>query len=118
MFKFETLEIWKESVKFVKEIYDLTKKFPNWETYNITSQLTRAALSTSLNIAEGSSRKSKLDFKRFIQISTGSVYEVITCLFIAKDQKYITDEDFKIIYKRCEELSKMLYGFSAYLDKP
>ena len=68
MFKFETLDIWKEAVKFISEIYHLTKKFPNWETYSLTSQLTRAATSISLNIAEGSSRESKKDFKRFIQI--------------------------------------------------
>lgn len=73
MFKFESLEIWKESVSFASELYELTHKFPNWETYNLTAQLTRAATSVSLNIAEGSSRASKKDFNRFIQISVGSL---------------------------------------------
>ena len=66
MFKFETLDIWKESIKFISEIYKLTKKLPRFELFNLTSQLTRAAVSISLNISEGSSRKSKIDFKRFI----------------------------------------------------
>ncbi len=117
MFKFETLDIWKEAVKFVSEIYDLIKKFPNWETFNLTSQLTRAAISISLNIAEGSSRKSKKDFQRFVQIALGSLNEVVTCLYIARDQKYIDFKDFDTTYGRCEHISKMLYGFTNYLER-
>ena len=116
MFKFETLEIWKEAVKFISEIYQLTKKFPNWESFNLTSQIVRAATSISLNIAEGSSRKSKLDFKRFVQISLGSLNEVVTCLYIARNENYISREDFDTVYVRCEQISKMLYGFVKYLD--
>ena len=104
MFKFETLDIWKESVKFIPEVYALTKKFPNWESYSLTSQFTRAAVSISLNIAEGSSRTSKKDFKRYIQISLGSLNEVITCLYIAKNEKYISTKDFSEAYKKCEQI--------------
>ncbi len=117
MFKFETLDIWKEAVKFASEIYDLIKKFPKSEMFGLTSQLTRAAVSISLNIAEGSSRKSKIDFKRFIQISLGSLNEVVTCLYIAKNQSYIDDKDFNGAYARCEQISKMLYGFMRYLSE-
>ena len=116
MFKFETLEIWKEAVKFISEIYELTKKFPNWETYRLTSQLTRATTSISLNIAEGSSRSSKKDFKRFIQISLGSLNEVVTCLYVARNEKYINVKEFNEAYQRCEQISKMLYGFKKYLE--
>ena len=117
MFKFETLDVWKEAVKFVSEIYGLIKKFPNWETFNLTSQLTRAAVSISLNIAEGSGRKSKKDFQRFVQVSLGSLNEVVTCLYIARDQKYIDPKDFDEAYGRCERISKMLYGFINYLER-
>lgn len=117
MFKFETLDIWKEAVKFLSEIYKITKKFPNWETYGLTSQLTRAAMSISLNIAEGSSRESKKEFKRFIQISLGSLNEVVTCLYAAKNEKYIDDKEFKGVYEKCEKISKMLYGFHKYLER-
>ena len=117
MFKFESLEIWQESVKFASEIYRLTKIFPNWESFGLTSQLNRAGVSISLNIAEGSSRGSKIDFRRFIQIAVGSLNEVVTCIYIAKDQDYITKNDFDKVYKRCEQLSKMLYGFINYLNK-
>lgn len=83
--------------------------------FGLTSQLTRAAVSISLNIAEGSSRKSKVDSKRFIQISLGSLNEVVTCLCIAKNQGYVDNKDFDNAYARCEQLSKMLYGFMRYL---
>ena len=102
MFKFESLEIWKESVKFIPEIYEVVESFPNWETFNLTSQFTRAAVSISLNIAEGPSRNSKKDFKRFIQISLGSLNEVVTCLYIAHNQKYIDSNKFNKIYGKCE----------------
>lgn len=117
MFKFESLEIWQESVKFISEIYKLTKNFPNWETFSLTSQLNRAAISISLNVAEGSGRGSKIDFRRFIQIAIGSLNEVVTCIYIAQDQNYITKIEFEKTYKRCEQLSKMLYGFVNYLNK-
>lgn len=117
MFKFESLDIWKESVKFIGEIYKLVSKFPNWETFSLTSQLTRAACSISLNIAEGSGRESKKDFKRFIHMAIGSLNEVVTCLYIAADQKYIKPEEFKEVYAKCEQISKMLYGFVKYLDR-
>ena len=117
MFKFETLDIWKEAVKFVSDIYVLIKKFPNWETFCLTSQLTRAAVSISLNIAEGSSRKSKKDFQRFIQVSLGSLNEVVTCLYVARNQEYIDSKDFNDAYGKCEHISKMLYGFINYLER-
>lgn len=117
MFKFESLEVWKKSVEFAAYIYELIKDFPNWESYNLTSQIARAAVSISLNIAEGSSRTSKVDNKRFIQMSIGSLNEVVTCLYIAKTQKYVKDAKFKEAYEKCEEISRMLYGFSKYLEK-
>lgn len=117
MFKFETLDIWKEAVKFTTEIYELVRKFPKSEMFGLTSQLTRAAISISLNIAEGSSRKSPVEFKRFTQISIGSLNEVVTCLYISSNQKYITKEDLNKVYAKCEQISKMLYGFTKYLDQ-
>ncbi len=85
--------------------------------YNLEDQIKRAAISVSLNIAEGSAKKSKIDFRRFIQISRGSLNEVVTCLYIAKNQKYISKEAFDKTYQRCEQISKMLYGFMEFLEK-
>ncbi|MBI3601838.1 MAG: four helix bundle protein [Candidatus Omnitrophica bacterium] len=114
MFKFETLDIWKESVKFADEIYQVVR---NSSDYSLNDQIKRAANSIALNIAEGTGRGSKNDFKRFIQISIGSLYEVVTCLYIMKNHKDITQEAFTRLYERSQQLSKMLHGFMSYLEK-
>lgn len=98
-YRFENLEIWKISRKFVVEIYKLTEKFPSDERFGLTSQLRRAAISIALNIAEGSDRKSDIDFKRFLRISLGSIEETITGLYIALDLKFIVQKDFNNIYE-------------------
>ena len=114
-FKFENLNIWKESIKFASEVYALTKKFPKSEQYGLTSQLNRAAVSISLNIAEGEGRNSDADLSRFIQIAVGSINEVVTILYIALNQKYIEKSEFDKFYGRCEQISKMLHSFRNYL---
>lgn len=116
-FKFEELKIWEEAVKFSSEIYTLTKKFPKEEQFGITSQLNRAAVSVSLNIAEGEGRGSDPDLSRFIQIAIGSLNEVVTILYICKEQNYIDQKEFDLFYKRCEQISKMLHAFRNYLKK-
>ncbi len=116
-FKFEELKIWQEAVKFANDIYALAKKFPKVEQFGLTQQLTRAVVSISLNIAEGQGRNSSADFSRFIQMSIGSVNEVVTILYIASEQKYMNKQEFNILYNKCEELSKMLYSFRKYLKQ-
>lgn len=116
-FKFEELKIWKEAVKFSGEIYALTKKFPKSEEYGLINQLNRAAVSISLNIAEGEGRNSDAELSRYLQIAIGSLYEVVTILHIAQEQKYITEKEFISLYERSEYLSKMLHSFRNYLKR-
>ena len=116
-FKFEELKVWQESVRFASEIYTLTKKFPRREEFGIISQLNRAAVSISLNIAEGEGRNSDADLSRFIQIAIGSLNEAVTILYISLEQKYIDKTEFDLFYKRCENISKMLHAFRNYLKK-
>ncbi len=114
-FKFEKLRIWKESVSFSSAIYSLTKRLPKSEEFGLVSQLNRAAVSMSINIAEGQGRGSDAEFSRFIQISIGSLNEVVTLLFICLEQKYIAQASFDSYYKECEKLSKMLFSFRSFL---
>jgi len=116
-FKFEKLKIWEEAVKFAGEIYAVTRAFPETEKFGLTSQLNRAVVSISLNIAEGEGRHSNNDFARFIQISIGSLNEVVTLLHIVLEQKYINKNDFDNLYERCESISKQLHAFRNYLKK-
>ncbi|MDD5565343.1 MAG: four helix bundle protein [Candidatus Omnitrophica bacterium] len=115
VFKFEELKVWQEAVKFSSEIYKLTQSFPKEEQFGLISQLNRAAVSISLNIAEGSGRRSDPDLSRFIQISIGSLNEVVTLLHICREQSYISQDKFEEFYAKCEHLSKMLHAFRNYL---
>lgn len=84
MFTFEKLETWHKAIDFADMVYSVTKSFPGDERFGLTSQMRRAAVSISSNIAEGSSRFSKTDFARFLEIATGSVFEVVSQSFLAR----------------------------------
>jgi four helix bundle protein len=85
MFNFEKLDVWKKSIVLASTVYTLTKPFPNDERFGLTSQMRRAAVSLSSNVAEGCSRSSKADFRRFVEIATGSAFELISQAHIARD---------------------------------
>lgn len=101
----------------VKEIYLLSEKFPKSELHGLTSQTRRAAVSVPLNIVEGFSRNSKLQFKNFINIAFGSINELKVCLEIASDLKYIDQSKFNYILNQTEEVSKMLSSFKKSLSR-
>ena len=77
------LKIWQKGFEIAINAFKLIAAFPKEEKYGISSQITRAAVSISSNIAEGSSRKSEKDYNRFIEISLGSTFELETQLLIA-----------------------------------
>ena len=79
----------------VTEIYKITKTFPAPEMYGLTSQLRRSAVSIPSNIAEGYGRNSTNDYKRFLQIAVGSLYEVQTQIEIAFNLKYLDEQSIK-----------------------
>jgi len=89
---FKKLEVWKLSYEFGKKIYKITTNFPKEETYSITSQLRRAALSISANIAEGTGRSSDKDFSRFLYIAMGSLKECENFILMSKDFNYISQQ--------------------------
>jgi four helix bundle protein len=70
-----------------------------------------------LNIAEGFARRTNRQFRQFLFIAHGSAAEVQAALYIALDQNYIVQDEFKILYRETDEVSKMISGFIKYLDK-
>jgi four helix bundle protein len=116
MFNFEKLDLWQKAIVFADSIYSETRHFPAEERFGLTNQMRRAGVSISSNIAEGSSRMSQTDFARFIEIATGSVFEVTSQAFIAKKQGLLSEEKFRAIYRGAEELSRMLSGLRKSLS--
>ncbi len=116
MFNFEKLDTWNEALNFAHLVYSLTKALPDSERFGLTAQMRRAAVSVPSNIAEGSSRSSRQDFARFIEIASGSLYEVVTQSALAKRQQFISEDDFQHIYLAADKLSRMLAGLRRSLD--
>jgi len=84
-FRFEKLTVWQSARALAGEVYATTKSFPRDEVFGLISQLRRAAVSVSTNIAEGSGRNSDADFAHFLEIAYGSAMEVASLLYVAAD---------------------------------
>ena len=105
---YEDLEIYKRSYKLALKIHERTKKFPEEERYDITSQIRRCSKSIPTNIAEGYGRQSRDEFKRFARISLDSCNEMQVHLSFCKDLGYINSEEYEIYQKEYNEVGKML----------
>ena len=115
-FNFEELDVYKKAIDFVSNIYLVTKGFPKEETFGLTSQLRRAAVSIPSNISEGSSRTRK-DFGHFIDIARGSLFECVTLLQISVRQNHIGEEKYAALRSNLTELSKMLSGLKKSVSR-
>ena len=115
VFNFEKLEVWHKALDFAELNYRVTSGFPTEERFGLTNQIRRAGASVPSNIAEGSSRTSRSDFGRFIEIATGSVFEVVSHVSVAKRLDFISDADFRRVYTAAEEQSRMLSGLRTSL---
>jgi four helix bundle protein len=116
-YRFEKLNVWTESRNFIRDIYLVINDFPSKEIFILGDQLKRAAISIALNIAEGSDKKSDRDFIRFLRISLGSLNEVVTALYIAKDLNYLNDKTFQKLYLNANKLSAMINALIAKLNE-
>ncbi|WP_424492779.1 four helix bundle protein [Salinimicrobium sp. GXAS 041] len=115
-FNFEDLEVYKKSLIFTDLVYRVTREFPKEETYGLISQFRRAAVSISLNIAEGSAG-SKREFSRYLGIASGSLRECVVCITIAEKQLFITSIQQTEMRANLVEISKMISGLKNYLEK-
>ena len=115
MFTFEKLDVWQKAIDFADLVYNHTRNFPADERFGLTNQMRRAAVSISSNIAEGTSRMSQTDFARFIEIATGSVFEVVSQSFICRRQGFLNEENFRAMYTAGDEIGRMLSGLQKSL---
>lgn len=116
MFGFEKLEVWQKAIAFADTVYSVTRSFPSDERFGLTNQMRRAAVSISSNIAEGSARLSRKDFSRFIEIASGSLFEVVSQAHVGRNQAFLSEEQFRTLYSAAEEQSRMLSGLRRSLS--
>lgn len=115
MFRFETLDIWKEAVRYAVEVFHYTETLAKQYQFSLGEQLNRAALSPSNNIAEGSGSESEKDFRNFLNIAIRSVYEVVSALTVAKEKGLISNDMYKKFYQDGEILAKRIRAFRQTL---
>jgi four helix bundle protein len=109
---FQDLIVWQKAHQFVLSTYRLTESFPRSELYGLTSQFRRAAISISANIAEGFSKRSKLDKARLMNIAQGSLEESRYYLILAQDLGYAETHD---LAAQLAEVSKLLNAYISGL---
>ena len=100
-----------------RQVYQATKGFPKEELFGLTSQLRRASVSVSSNIAEGSGRNSDADFAHFLEIAYASLMEVVSQLYLALDETYLSQDAFDSIADAAQTLAAKLVSLSKSLGR-
>jgi four helix bundle protein len=112
---FEDLIIWQKGIELSKNIYLITKEFPAEERYGLANQIRRAVVSVPSNIAEGYGRRTSNDYRQFLHISLGSLYEVQTQLKIGYELNIISLENFSQANNLAKEIDHMIYAITKKL---
>jgi four helix bundle protein len=113
------LDLWKDSINMVVEIYRITKEFPKEELYCLTSQIRRAAISIPANISEGSAKNYPAEFIRYLRIAHGSLSEFETLLYIAFLLNYLDEICFNTIQGKIFKINAQLSGLiKSIANKP
>lgn len=111
-YKFEQLDVWKLALDYIDLIYKVAENLPRSEEYNLRSQITRAATSTALNIAEGSQGQSDAEQARFLGMSIRSLIETVACQAIIRRREYFQDETLlNKVYEASQTLARKLQAF-------
>ncbi len=112
------LVVWQKAMDLVVQVYALSKDFPASESYRLTSQITRAAVSVPANIAEGKGRATTREYANFLSIARGSLMETETLLTVAVRLGYLTDAHASPSFELVTEISKMLTVLRSRLADP
>lgn len=114
--KFEDIEAWKTSRQVTNSVYAHTNQTGFSRDFGLRDQIRRASISVMSNIAEGFESRTDVQFINFLGIARASAGEVRAQLYIALDQKYITDEQFKDTYALAESCARQIAKFIKYLE--
>lgn len=109
-FKFEKLEVWQLALDYIDLIYEIANQLPQSEAYNLKSQITRAATSVALNIAEGSTSQTDAEQARFLGLAVRSLLETVACQHIINRRKFLQDTTpLRLAYRQVETLVAKLH---------
>jgi four helix bundle protein len=114
---YRDLKVWEASISLAEEVYKTSSIFPSSETYGLSQQLRRSAVSIPSNIAEGHARTSSKEFLYFISIAFGSLAEVETQLTLAKRLGFLKQENLDSLLVSCDEIGKMLRGLQNAIKR-
>jgi len=113
---FKEIIAWQKAKELTSIIYKLTREFPQEERYALTSQVKRAVVSISSNIAEGSGRRTTKDLSHFLDIAVGSAFELESELLVAIELEFIPEADCTLAFDKLDEVQKLIVGFQNYLN--
>jgi four helix bundle protein len=114
---YRDLPVWQKAVDLAEVVYDLTGRFPKSERFGITSQMRRAAVSVSSNIAEGSGRGTTPDLRRFLSYSRGSVKETESLVLVSTRVRLASPDEIERILGLTDEISRMTAGLRKSLAR-
>ena len=113
--RFEDLEVWKLAREITNEVYRLSSVEPFFRDFGLRNQMRDSSVSIMSNIAEGFERDGDKEFVQFLSISKGSAGELRSQLYVALDQAYIVEDDFRRVYGKVVECSPAISGLIKYL---
>jgi four helix bundle protein len=115
--RFEDILAWQEARKLTQQIYALSSKGAWARDFGLKDQMRRASVSVMANIAEGFDCESKAEFARFLGFARRSAVEVQSLLYVARDNGYITEEQFQTNYAQAQKTKALVGGFKHSLSK-
>lgn len=114
---FTDLDVWKLGRELLKDVYEITKRYPQDELYGLVSQIRRATISVTSNIAEGMGRYSYRERIRFLYNSRGSLFEIENLLYLSADLEYLNQDKFVALLGKVERTRKILNAFITSTEK-
>ena len=117
MESYKGLVVYQKAYRLSLEIYQVTRNYPKEEVYGLVSQMRRSAVSIPCNIAEGYRRGHRGEYIQFLHIAHGSCGELETLLSLSRDLKFIDEARFEKLYELQEEVSRLLNGLIASLER-
>jgi four helix bundle protein len=113
---YRDLVVWQKSIELAKQLYALTTKFPSEEKFGLISQIRRAAVSVSSNIAEGQARNTTGEFIQFISHAEGSAAELDTQLYLSVELGFVSSADATPVLALIDEIRRMLNALRRRLN--